>query len=149
MSIKQSKFFKGNARKPIPHPHRAGETITYQFVHTFDEELADTDILDLISLFPGATIVDFDFATVNVGTAALDIGLLTGIPGSKDDARVSGDELIDGVAANAATGNRTGLVELNAIPKNGEMPTSIGVKTATTIPADPTSELHIRIVLQG
>ena len=46
MAIKQSKYFKGNARTPVPHPHRKGEVIEYIFTHIIDEVLATTDILE-------------------------------------------------------------------------------------------------------
>lgn len=145
MGIVQSNYFKGNARTPVADPHRKGETIIAQFTHTFTEALADTDILDLFPLFPYAKIVGFEFESENIGTAALDIGLMSGTPGSKDAARTSGDELADGVAAN--TSHATGLTALANMAINGDAPVSIGVKTATSITAAANKKLHVRVTL--
>lgn len=142
MSIIQSQYFKGNARTPVPHPHRKGEVIEFMFTHTFTETLGTSDVLDLFPIFPYGRIVGFDFICENVGTNALDIGLMTGTPGATD-ARTSDDVLIDGIAAN--TGGVTSLAALAAIAQNGETPVSIGVKTATEITAGSTKVLHARI----
>lgn len=143
MAIKQSQYFVGNARTPVPHPHRKGEVIKYMFTHTFTEGLDTGDILELFPLFPYGRITGFQFIGENIGTNALDIGLMSGNPGSLDVARTSDDALIDGVAAN--TGGSTGLIALSALAENGESPVSIGVKTATEITAGATKKLHVLI----
>ncbi len=143
MSIIMSKFFKGNARASVANPDRKGQVIEHLFTHHFTEALTTADILDLFPVIPYAKITTFEFATENMGTEALDIGLMTGNPGSKDAARTSGDQLIDGVAANA--GGSSSLTALANLPANGDTVVSIGVKTATTIAADPTKVLHVRI----
>lgn len=145
MAIKQSAYFKGNARTPVPHPHRKGEVIEYMFTHVFTEALATTDVLELFPIFPYGRIVGFDFTSENVAAVALDIGLMSGTPGSLDAGRTSDDVLIDGVLANATTGIETGLAALAAIAMNGETPVSVGVKTATDIAAGATKKLHVRI----
>lgn len=143
MAIKQSQYFVGNARTPVPHPHRKGEVIEYLFTHTFNEAVADTDILELFPIFPYGRIVGFDFICENVGTNALDIGLMSGSVGSLDAARTSDDVLIDGIAAN--TGGVTALTAIAAIAENGDEAVSVGVKTATSITAGSTKKLHVRI----
>jgi hypothetical protein len=143
MAINQSKYFTGNARTPVPHPHRKGEVIEYIFTHIFAVTLATTDILELFPIFPHGRIVGFDFIGEDVGTEALDIGLMSGTPGSLDATRTSTDVLVDGVAAN--TGAVTSLIELAAIPEVGGTSVSIGVKTATEIAAGSGKKLHVRI----
>ena len=147
MAIKQSAYFKGNARTPVPHPHRKGETLTFIFTHTFTEALADTDVLELFPIFPYGRIVSFEFTSANIGTAALDIGLMSGDAGSLDAARTSDDVLIDGVAANASTGTKTALADIAAIAMNGETAVSVGVKTATTIAAASNKTLTVLITV--
>lgn len=145
MSTKQSAYFKGNARTPVPHPHRKGEVIEYLFTHTFSEAVASTDVLELFPVFPYGRIVGFDFDTENVGTIALDIGLMSGTPGDAASERTSGDELIDGVNADASSGKETGLAALAALAAMGETPVSIGVKPASNITAAANKKLHCRI----
>lgn len=149
MSIKQSAYFKGNARTPVPHPHRKGEVMEYIFTHTFDEAVASTDILDLIPVFPYGKVVGFDFDTENVGAINLDIGLMSGTPGSTDASRTVGAEFIDGVAANAASGKETALSALAALAANGETPVSIGVKPASDITAAANKKLHVRLRIRS
>ena len=145
MAIIQSNFFKGNARTPTADPHRKHETITQMFSHYFTEALTTADILDLFPVFPGAKIVGFEFICENMATEALDIGLMSGTPGSKDAGRTSGDELIDGIAA--STGGSTALATLANLAANGDTAVSIGVKTATNIAAGATKALHVKITL--
>lgn len=145
MSIKQSAYFKGNARTPVPHPARKGEAIEYLFSHTFTEAIGTADILELFPVFPYGRIVGFDFETENVGAIAVDIGLMSGLPGSLDGARTSGDQLIDGVAANAASGRESTLGALAALADMGETPVSIGLKPAAEITAAANKKIHVRI----
>lgn len=139
MSIVQSKYFKGNARHQIANSHRKGETISYLFEHVFTEDLATTDILEIFAIFPYGRVIGFQFETEGMAAEALDIGFMSGVPGSLEDTRTSGDELIDGVAANA--GGATSLLDLNALAETGETPVSIGLVTDTAIVAGPAKKL--------
>jgi hypothetical protein len=143
MAIKQSAYFKGNARTPVPHPARKGEAIEYIFTHTFTETVATTDILELIPVFPYGRIVGFDFAAENIGAINLTMGLMSGAAGSLDAARTSGSGLIS--AAVSTTPLAATLTQLAAIAENGESPVSIGMTCSADITAGSTKKLHIRI----
>lgn len=143
MPIKQSAYFKGNARTPVPHPDRKGIVMEYLFTHVFTEAVATTDILELFPIFPYGKIVGFDFATENVGPINLTLGLMSGTPGELNSARTSGAELIN--AGAAATPAATSLTAISAIPAIGETPVSLGLKVSNDISAAANNKLHIRI----
>ena len=146
MSTKQSAYFKGNARTPVPHPHRKGEVIEYLFTHTFTETVASTDVLELFPIFPYGRIVGFDFETENVGAINVDIGLMSGTPGDATSVRTCGAELANDVAANGAVAVKlTSLALLAALPANGETAVSIGLVPANDITAAANKKLHCRI----
>lgn len=146
MSTKQSAYFKGNARTPVPHPHRKGEVIEYLFTHTFTETVLAGDVLELFPVFPYGRIVGFDWDTENVGAINVGIGLMTGTPGDATSVRTVGTELASAVAANAVVASKlTGLLALAAIPAMGETPVSIGLAPAADITAGSTKKLHVRI----
>lgn len=147
MSIVQSQYFKGNARKPVPHPDRKNQAMVYMFTHVFNDAVATTDILDLFPLIPYGRITGFEWATENIGAVNVSIGLMTGTPGSLDTARTCGTELASAVSA--ATGGNVGVTALAALAENGEVPVSIGFKTATDIAAGATKKLHIKITVQS
>jgi hypothetical protein len=143
MPIKQSAYFKGNARTPVPVPHRKGEVIEYLFTHTFTEAVAAADILDLFPVFPYGRIVGFDFAAENIGAINLSIGLMSGNPGSLDSARTVGTQLIN--AAVSTTPLASTLTQLAALAANGETPVSIGLVPSAEITAAANKKLHLRI----
>ncbi|WP_126975577.1 hypothetical protein [Frigidibacter oleivorans] len=143
MAIKQSAYFKGNSRTPVPNPHRKGEVIEYMFTHVFAETVAAADILDLFPIFPYGRIVGFDCASENLGAVNLTIGLMSGSPGSLDAARTSGSELVNAGAAGAPA--TTALTALAALAQNGDTPVSVGLKTSADIVAGATKKLHCRI----
>lgn len=143
MPIKQSNYFRGNARTPVPVPHRKGEAIEYLFTHVFTEDVNTTDILELFPVFPNGRITGFDFASENIGTVNLTFGLMSGNPGALDNARTSGNQLLN--AAAAATPAPATLLSLAAIPKIGETPVSIGLVPSANITAGGNKRLHIRI----
>lgn len=143
MGVKQSNYFKGNARTPVPHPARKGEVIEYMFTHVFAETVATTDILELVPVFPNGRIVGFDFAAENIGAINLTIGLMTGTAGSLADTRTSGAELIS--AAVSTTPAATTLTALAALAELGDAATSLGLTVSADVTAGATKKLHLRI----
>lgn len=143
MPIKQSAYFKGNARTPVPVPHRKGEVIEYLFTHTFTETIGTADILELFPVFPYGRIVGFDFAAENVGAINLSIGTMSGASGSLDSARTVGSQLIN--AAVSTTPLASTLTQLAALAAIGETPVSIGLVPSAEIVAGATKKLHVRI----
>lgn len=143
MAIKQSAYFKGNARTPVPHPARKGEAIEYLFTHTFNETVGAGDVLELFPVFPYGRIVGFDFASENLGAVDLTFGLVTGAVASLDAARTSGSQLLNEAAA--GTPAASSLTALAAIPENGDTAVSVGVKVSADVAAAANKKLHVRI----
>jgi hypothetical protein len=148
MALIKSKMFVGAQPVDSAVPHRSGETITVIYTHTFTAAVTAADILELYPIFAHGKIVGFEFETENVGAINLDIGLMSGESGSNDAARTSGDELIDGVAANSASGRAATLVKLAALQGGvGDKNVSIGVKPAADITAAANKKLHIKLTI--
>ena len=143
MPIRQTNYFRGNARTPVPLPERKGEVMEYLFTHTFNETVNTADILELFPVFAYGRITGFDFATENLGSVDLTIGLMSGTPGSLDAARTSGSQLIN--AGAAGTPAATALTALAGLAAIGETPVSIGLVPSANITAGATKRIHIRI----
>lgn len=143
MPIKQSAYFRGNARTPVPVPDRKGQAIEYLFTHTFTEDVNTNDVLELIPVFPYGRITGFDFASENLGAVNLTMGLVSGESGSLDPARTCGSQLLN--AAAAGTPAPASLASLAALPAMNEKPVSIGLVPSANIVAGGTKRLHIRI----
>jgi len=146
MSTKQSTAFKGNARTPIPTPHKAGDAQTYLFTHVFNEAVLTTDVLELFPVFPNGKIVQFDYATENIGAINLNIGFLTGTPGDVVSARTCGSEFFAATAAN--TPSEAALLTLAAVAESADVK-SIGLVPAANITAAANKKIHIRLTIKG
>ena len=149
MATKQSNYFKGNARTPQPVSHKAGDSVVVLATHIFTEDVATTDVLELIQYPAGMKLVDFVWNTENISTTTLNFGIMSGAPGDATSARTCGTEL--GATATAGTQAATTLVNLqaaaNAVSAENR---SIGfVPTAASITAGATKKLHIRATFAG
>ena len=71
MSTKQSPYFKGLARTPMPSPHKVGDGHEVLSTHVFTEDVLTTDVLELIPLPPGCRVTGLDFVTENIGAINL------------------------------------------------------------------------------
>ena len=143
MPIKQSQYFRGNARTPVPVPDRKGEVIEYLFTHTFSEAVNTADILELFPVFSHGRIVGFDFASENLGAITLDFGFMSGTPGSLDATRTVDAALLNDAAA--GTPAETSLTALAGIAAIGGTPVSIGLVPSANITAAANKKLHVRI----
>lgn len=145
MAIKQTKFFKGMARTPVGHPHKAGHTTTHLFTHVFSEAVATTDILELIPLAPGLRVVECTINTENIAATNLTVGLMSGNIGSLDAARTSGNELV--AAQVSGTEYSSTLLQLAALAKNGDTAKSLGLKVSADVAAAANKKLHVKLVV--
>lgn len=143
MSTKQSAFFKGLARTPMPSPFKVGDGHTVLASHVFLEDVLTTDVLELIPLPPGCRVTDIDFVTENVGLINLNIGFLTGVSADLVAVRTCGAEFFS--AAPASTAARATLLALiNAGIASGEI-RSIGLVPAADITLGSTKKIHMRL----
>lgn len=148
MSIIKSAKYVGIQPVDSPVPDRKGETITIVFTHTFTKDVTSADILELAPIFAYGKIVDFQFETANIGAINLQIGLMTGEAGSNDAGRSCGSQLINGVAANAATGKSATLAAIAALQDAiGDTDTSIGLVPAATITAASNKTITVKLVI--
>lgn len=143
MSTKQTAFFKGNARAPMPSPFKAGDGHTVIFTHVFTEDVAATDILEVLPIPPGCRVAAIDFVTENVGAINLNIGWMSGVSGDPVTVRTVGSEFFAAAAANtAASAALLTLINAGAVSQE---PRSIGIAPAALIAAGATKKLHIRV----
>lgn len=123
MPIVQSPW--GALRKQAPVSAEAGGVVAekYKFVVTAD--LAANDIIELAVLPAYHTIVDAILVTDETGTATFDVGIMSGILGSPDQARTCGNELFAG-AADASVVRMTKAAGFRIVPIEGDR--AIGLK---------------------
>lgn len=123
MAIVQSAW--GALRKQAPVSREAGGVVVekYKFVVTAD--LAANDIIELAVLPAYHTIVDAILIVDEAGTATYDVGVMSGILGSPDQARTCGNELFAG-AADAGVARMTKPAGFRITPIEGDR--AIGVK---------------------
>ncbi|GGE24261.1 hypothetical protein SAMN05421774_10865 [Gemmobacter megaterium] len=142
MATKQSTYFKGNARTPIPVPNKAGVVCEVIITHTFTEAVADTDVLELAPLAAGNRILAVDVATENLGAITLDVGFMSGTPGDVESARSCGAELFNDQAAGTPAAKP--LIGIVGLAVAGEH-RSIGVVPSAAITPAANKKLHLRL----
>lgn len=143
MSIKQTAVFKGMARREMPVPHKAGDVQEIILTHTFTEDVNTTDVLELLALPAGLRITHFEYASENHSAVNVNIGFMSGTPGSTDAARTSGAELAS-AAALVSTGTPTGIIALAGIASS-DAHRSIGLVPAANIVAGATKRIHLKV----
>lgn len=147
MATKQTAFFKGMARTPVGHPHKAGHTTTYLFTHIFTEDVNTTDILEIFPVMPYGRIVGFDFNSEGIATTNFSFGKMSGTVGDRVSARTVGSELAS--AAAAGTQASATLLALAALAKNGDTPYSIGMVPSANIALSAAKKLHVRVQISS
>lgn len=143
MSTKQTIFFKGNARAAMPTPFKVGDGHTVMFTHVFTEDVATTDILELIPIPAGCRVTGLDFASENLGALNLTFGVMSGVAGDATTVRTCGAEFIPAVAA--AGPASAALLALINVGLATEDHRSIGVVPSVSVVAGATKKLHIRL----
>lgn len=143
MSTKQSTYFKGLSRIPMPSPHKAGDNHTVMASHTFLEDVLTTDVLEMIPLPPGCRVTSIDFVTENIGAVNLNIGFLTGVAGDTVAVRTCGAEFFSAALATTAA-SATLLALINAGVASGEI-RSIGLVPSVSILLGATKKIHTRL----
>lgn len=144
MATKQSKFFTGMARTPIPHPVKAGSPCEIIFTHVFSTAVAETDVLELVTIPPGCRLTHVDFVSANLGSINFDLGLMSGTPGDATPERTCGAEIFDDQAAGTAAAAT--LAKIAAIAAMGDAaPKSIGFVPSAAITAATNKTLTLRI----
>jgi hypothetical protein len=123
MSIVQSPW--GAARKQAPVSREAGGVVAEKYKFVITQDLADGDIIELAVLPAYHTIVDAILVTDETGTATFDVGVMSGVVGSPDQARTCGNELFAG-AADASVVRMTKAAGFRITPIEGDR--SIGLK---------------------
>lgn len=143
MATKQTSYFKGNARTEMPTPLYAGHACEIIISHTFTENVATTDVLEIAPMQPYMRLLGAEVIGENLGAITLDIGFLTGTPGDTTATRTCGSEIFNDQAA-GSVGTLT-LLAAAGIAKNGDTAKSIGLVPSAEITAGATKKLHLRL----
>lgn len=113
MAIIQSDYAKRLRTPPVPRLHGQVhfELFEYTFAATFDYT---ADKLELGILPADCRIADA-WCISETATQVVDIGIMSGVLGSTDNARTVGDELYDGVALNVAGVRTVNFLDIAAL----------------------------------
>jgi hypothetical protein len=137
MSIYQSDHAKGV--KVVPTPSRSNEAVVVKFSYTFGTTVvavstgaaSNGDKVELGILPAGMTITDAIVVTDDVTSGgALNIGFMSGEPGSVDNARTCGTELFAALADTTAV-NRLSTAAPFRLASNDNADRSIGLYFTT------------------
>lgn len=125
MAIVQSAW--GALRKQAPVSEEAGTVKCERYTYTIPASVTLNvgDIIELAVLPAYHTIVDATFIPDETGTATYDVGVMSGILGSPDQARTCGNELFAS-AADATTNRMSKTTGFRIAPIEGDR--AIGVK---------------------
>lgn len=123
MAIVQSPW--GALRKQAPVSCEAGGVVAEKYKFVITGDLAANDIIELAVLPAYHTIVDAILIVDEAGTATYDVGIMSGVLGSPDQARTCGNELFAG-AADASVTRMTKPSGFRITPIEGDR--AIGVK---------------------
>lgn len=96
MAIVQSDW--GLLRKQAPVSREAGTVVAQKYKFVVTKDLAANDIIELGVLPAYHTVLDATLIIDEAGTATYDVGVMSGILGSPDQARTCGNELFAGAA---------------------------------------------------
>lgn len=118
----------GSLRKQAPVSGEAGGVVAEKYKFVITADLNVNDIIELGVLPAYHTIVDAILITDETGTATFDVGIMSGILGSADQARTCGNELFAG-AADASVTRMTKPAGFRVTQIEGDR--AIGVKVLT------------------
>jgi hypothetical protein len=98
MAIVQSSW--GALKRQAPVSEESGTVKCERYTYTVPAgvTLVVGDIIELAILPAYHTVLDATLVTDDVGTATLDVGIMSSIPGDTDQARTCGNELFAGAA---------------------------------------------------
>lgn len=130
MSILQSDW--GKLRKQAPVADCAGDVVAERFDFTVTAAIGTGDIVELGVLPAGHTVVDAVLITDDIGTATVDVGLMSGDVGSLDAARTCGNELF-AAAADASVVRMSAAGGFRIAP--ADVHRSIGLKVSAAVVA--------------
>lgn len=130
MSILQSDW--GKLRKQTPYADCAGDVISERFDYTVVSAIGTGDILELGVLPAGHTVVDAVLITDDIGTATIDVGIMSGDVASTDPARTCGNELF-AAAADASVVRMSAAGGFRIAP--ADVHRSIGLKVSAAVAA--------------
>ena len=146
MATIQSAYFKGLSRPNVPVPHKAGTVHEVLVTHVVSEDVDTTDILELVPIPPNARLLQVDYASENITTITLDIGIMTGAAGDPTTVRTIDDALLTTQAV--ATPASVPLATIAAIGVAGEA-RSIGVVPSAKLTKGATKKIHLRVRYAG
>lgn len=94
----------GVRTQAVPAAFQAGVVTTATFTHTVTANMANGDIVEIGMLPAGNKIVraSAKISGLSAAVTSVDIGLMSGAYGDKDNARTCGDEIVDGGAVNGS-----------------------------------------------
>lgn len=123
MAIVQSAWAEG--RKVAPISREAGGVVAEKYSYTITKDMLAGDIIELGILPAYHTVVDAVLIVDEIGTATIDVGIMSGTVGDPAQNRTCGDELFDG-AADAGASRMSSLAGFRIAPVDADR--SIGLK---------------------
>lgn len=132
MAMKQSDAALG--RVAIAYPSIAGHVVAQRFSYTLATDTAEGTIIEMAPIPPGCRVIDMvlDAADLDSGTAILlDVGIMSGEWGVKDDARTCGAEFFSGSNVGQAGGAVRPTIASAFKQAASDTARSIGIKLAT------------------
>lgn len=142
MAIKQSTAAKGQAA--TPSAYSAGIVTTAIYHYDFTEAFtAASDKLELGTLLADTQIVGATVIGLGLGDITADVGLMSGTPGSTDNARTVGDDLFDAADVDDAEADAT-LSDCLAVARSNAH-RSIGAVLSGNVAAGANKRLTLRI----
>lgn len=147
MAYTSSAYFRANTRLQPPKAQVAGGNALIFHTHVFDKvALNTTDILELFPIPPGARIASISYASENLPAGNMNLGWMSGTPGTPDGARTVGTQFVNGVA-HAATDINVAL-SLLRLQDRSDTPRSIGMTASVNIGVAANRNITFRIELQ-
>lgn len=147
MAMKQSDAALG--RVAIAYPSIAGHVVAQRFAYTLPTDTLEGTIIEMAPIPPGCRVVDMvlDSADLDTGSPAilLDVGIMSGDWGVKDDARTCGAEFFSG--SNVAQAGGVARPTLASAYKQAASDTarSIGIKLATDAATAALGEIGLTV----
>jgi hypothetical protein len=123
MAIVQGAWAAG--RKTAPVSRESCGVVAEKYTFTIGANLAAGDIIELGILPAYHTVVDAILITDEIGTATIDVGIMSGTVGDPAQNRTSGNELFEG-AADAGAVRMSKVAGFRITPVEGDR--SIGLK---------------------
>ena len=143
MTVFQTAQARGKSTPPAGYT--AGAVVTTIVTHTFSAAFATAnDVVEMAVLPAGARLLSVMAIFANIGAVNTSLGIMTGAPGSTDNARTVGTELFSAqTMANAEVSvTRTACL---AVAANQNADRSIGIKPASDIAAGGTKTVTLII----